>query len=122
MPNSLINDLKVAVIYFILMSNMHIAFSRKDSVFKLLEPLSYGPGPEKTCLLGFANNTGTDQPAHPRSLISAFVISFLESIIYKLATGEISYFLASLCSRGDWFETSFVQHPEDRLSHDKAHI
>ena len=30
---------------------------------------------------GFANNTGADQPAHPRSLIRAFVIHFLESII-----------------------------------------
>ena len=37
-----------------------------------------------------ANNTGADQPAHPRSLISAFVIRFLESIICYLATGEIS--------------------------------
>ena len=40
----------------------------------------------------FANNTGTDQPAHSRSLISAFVIHFLESIICKLATGEVSNF------------------------------
>ena len=49
-----------------------------------------GPRREKTCLRGFANNTVADQPAHPRSLISAFVIRFLESIICKLATGEIS--------------------------------
>ena len=42
---------------------------------------SNGPRREKTCLRGFANNTGADQPAHPRSLISAFVIRFLESII-----------------------------------------
>ena len=41
---------------------------------------------------GFANNTVADQPAHLRSLISAFVIHFLESIISKLATGEISIF------------------------------
>ena len=27
---------------------------------------------------GFANSKGADQPAHPRSLISAFVIRFLE--------------------------------------------
>ena len=40
-----------------------------------------GPRRKKTCLRGFANNTGADQPAHPRSLISAFVIRFLESII-----------------------------------------
>ena len=38
------------------------------------------------------NNTGPDQPAHSRSLISAFVIRFSESIIYKLATDEISIF------------------------------
>ena len=53
---------------------------------------SYGPRREKTCLRGFANNTGADQPAHPRSLISAFVIRFVESIICKLGTGEISIF------------------------------
>ena len=35
-----------------------------------------GPRREKTCLRGLANNTGADQPAHPRSLISAFVIHF----------------------------------------------
>ena len=43
----------------------------------------------------FANNKGTDQPAHLRSLISALVIRFLESTISKLAT---SNFLASPCS------------------------
>ena len=51
-----------------------------------------GPRLEKTCLLGFANNTGADQPAHPCSLISAFVIHFLESTIFHLATGKISIF------------------------------
>ena len=40
----------------------------------------------------FANNKGADQPAHPCSLISAFVICLLESIISKLATCEISHF------------------------------
>ena len=38
----------------------------------------------------FSNNTGADQPAHPRSLISAFVIRMLDSIICKLATGVIT--------------------------------
>ena len=50
---------------------------------------------EKTCLRGFENNTGTDQPTHPRYLISDFVIPFLESIICKLAKFN---FLVSLCS------------------------
>ena len=38
---------------------------------------------------GVANNTGADQPAHLRSVISAFVILYLESIKCKLATSEI---------------------------------
>ena len=49
----------------------------------------YGPRHEKPCLQGiFLKNT--DQPAHPRRLICAFVIHCLISIISKLATGEIS--------------------------------
>ena len=42
--------------------------------------------------LGDTNNTGADQPAHPRSLISAFVILLFGSIICKFAIGEISIF------------------------------
>ena len=53
----------------------------------------YGPRREKTCLRGFANNKGADQHAHPPRLIRAFVIRFFESIVFKLATGEISIFL-----------------------------
>ena len=41
----------------------------------------YGPRCKKTCLREFANNKGADQPAHTRSLISAFVIHLLESTI-----------------------------------------
>ena len=52
----------------------------------------FGPRREKTCLRRVANNKGADQPAHPRSLISAFVFRFLESIPLKLATIEISTF------------------------------
>ena len=48
----------------------------------------YGPRREKSG--GFVNNKGTEQPAHLRRLISAFVIRFMESIISKLATSEIS--------------------------------
>ena len=54
----------------------------------LFEQKKYGPRREKTCLRGFANNKGADQPAHPR-LISTFVIHLLESITLRLATSEI---------------------------------
>ena len=38
------------------------------------------------------NNKGADKTAHPRRLISAFVIRLLKIIISKLATSEISNF------------------------------
>ena len=41
----------------------------------------------------YANNKGADQPAHPRSLISAFVVHYLDSIIPLVSISEIS----SLC-------------------------
>ena len=46
----------------------------------------------KPVLGGLPTIHGADQPAHLRSLISAFVIRFLESIIYKHAADEISIF------------------------------
>ena len=50
---------------------------------------AYGPRRQKTCLQGFANNTGAYQPGHPRSLNSIFVIRFLQSTICKVATGNL---------------------------------
>ena len=41
---------------------------------------------------GFTNNKGADQPGHPHSLISAFVIRVLESIISRLGTSVVSIF------------------------------
>ena len=50
-----------------------------------------GPGHAKMCLMPYANNKGADQPAHPRSLISTFVVRCLDSMIcIKI--------LASFCS------------------------
>ena len=39
-------------------------------------------------------NKGVGQPAHPRSLISAFVVHSLEIVVDKLATRTISAFLS----------------------------
>ena len=50
------------------------------------------PGHEKMCLMSYANNKSADQPAHPRSLISAFVVRYLDSIIYLDSIAEISRF------------------------------
>ena len=51
--------------------------------------LTNWPLHEKTCLWRFANNKDADQPTHPCSLISTFVINILESIISRFATSEI---------------------------------
>ena len=42
--------------------------------------LLFEPCHEETCFMPYANNKGSDQPAHPRSLISAFVVRCLYSI------------------------------------------
>ena len=75
---------------------VHMKHSVVFSYFNIRVPRNisrlFGPRREKTCLRGFQNNTGADQPAQPRSLISAFVICFLECTIRKPASSEISIF------------------------------
>ena len=51
---------------------------------------TFGPRYEKMTLLHA--NKGADLPAHWRSLISTFVIHYLESIVVKLASCNISKF------------------------------
>ena len=50
------------------------------------------PGHAKMCLMTYANNKGADQPAHPCSLISTFVVCCLDSIICILALSKVSRF------------------------------
>ena len=45
----------------------------------------------------YANNKGADQPAHPRSLISTFVVHCLDSIVPLVSIFKISsHYLASV--------------------------
>ena len=58
----------------------------------------------------YANNNGADQPAHPRSLISAFVVRFLVSKMPLVSISEISsLYLASVATQAGmnltWSET-----------------
>ena len=50
------------------------------------------PGHEKMCLMTYANNKGADQPARPRSLISAFVVRYQDRMIPIVYISEISRF------------------------------
>ena len=51
--------------------------------------LMFEPCHEKTCLLNIcANSKGADQPAHQHSVINAFVVRNLESIITSAAVRQ----------------------------------
>ena len=52
----------------------------------------YEPGHEKMCIMSYANNKDADQPAHPRSLISAFDVRCQDRMIPLVYISEISRF------------------------------
>ena len=64
----------------------------------------------KNLFMLYANNKGADQPAHPRSLISTFVVHCLDSIIPLVSISEIlSLCLASVAAEASlcltWSQT-----------------
>ena len=67
----------------------------------------------------YENNKCADQPAHPCSLLSTFVVRCLDSTVCILAITKVSRFF---CSWTGWFESYLVANPEDRLSHDVAYM
>ena len=72
--------------------------------------------------MSYANNKGADQPAHPRSLISNFVVRCLDSVMSLVYVTKItSLMLASVAERASlsltWSET-----PEDTFSRGEAQI
>ena len=53
-------------------------------------------------VMSYANNKGTDQPAHPRSLISALVVRCLDSVMSLVSVTKISnLMLASVAEQAD---------------------
>ena len=72
--------------------------------------------------MSYANNKGADQPAHPRSLISAFVVRCLNSIISVVSISEISSLqLASVAEQAS-LSLTWSKTPDDTFSHDVAHL
>ena len=67
-------------------------------------------------------NKGADQPAHPRSLLSTFVVRCLDSMICILAISKVSRFeLASVAEQAG-LNVTWLKIPEDTFSRDVAHI
>ena len=67
-------------------------------------------------VLSYANKKGADQPAHPRSLISIFVVRCLDSIIPLVSISEISrFYLAAVvaqASSGSGLSLPWSQTPK----------
>ena len=69
----------------------------------------------------YANNNGADQPAHPRSVISAFVVRCLDNIISSFYIRNLKP-LSSFCSWAGRFESDSFTNSKDRFSRDVAQI
>ena len=83
--------------------------------------LSFEPRHENL-FMSYADNKGADKPAHPRSLISAFVVRCLDSIIPLVSISPNFKPLSSFCSCTCRFESTLVTNPEDRFSRDETHL
>ena len=70
----------------------------------------------------YANNKGADQPAHPRSLISAFVVRCLDNMIPLVSISEIlSLYLTFVAAQAGLYLT-WSQTSKTGFSRDVAHI
>ena len=64
-------------------------WARPPKIMQQRDSYIIEPGHEKMCLMLYVNNKGADQPAHSRSLISAFVVRCLDSVISLDPIAEI---------------------------------
>ena len=70
--------------------------------------------------MAYANIKGADQPAHPRSLISTFVVCCLDSMIYILAIyPKFEDSVASVAEQAG-LNLTWLKISEDTFSRDVA--
>ena len=80
------------------------------------------PHHEKTCIMLHANNNDADQPAHPSSLISAFIVRCLDSTIPTLAKYKISRLYLASVAEQTGLSLTWSPTPEDRFSRNVAQL
>ena len=71
--------------------------------------------------MSYANNKGADQPAHPRNLISTFVVRCLDSVMSLVSVTKISSPLLASVAEQTSLSLTWSETPEDMFSHDEAH-
>ena len=72
--------------------------------------------------MSYANNKGADQTAHPRSLISAFVVHCLDSIMTFVSVNKISSLMLASVAEQAGLSLTWSETPEDTFCHDEAHM
>ena len=83
---------------------------------------AHEPGHKKIYLMLYENNQGADQLEHPRSLTSAFVVRFSDSVVSIVAKSEISrLYLVSVDEKAG-LSLTWSKTPEDTFFRDEAHM
>ena len=72
--------------------------------------------------MSFANNKGADQTAHPRRLISAFVVRCLDSVMSLVSVTKLSSLLLAFVAEQASLSLTWSETPEDTFSHGVAHF
>ena len=66
----------------------------------------------------YAKNKGANRPVHPRSLINAFVVRSVDSILSLVSRSEISRFYLISIAEQAGLNITWSQTPEDTFSLD----
>ena len=72
--------------------------------------------------MSYANNKGADQPAHPCSLISAFVVRCLNSVMSLVSVTKLSSLMLASVAEQASLSLTWSETHEDTFSHDEAYI
>ena len=72
--------------------------------------------------MSYANNKGADQPAHPRSLISTFVVRCLDSVMSLVSVTKISSLMLASVAEQVGLSLTWSETPKDTFFHDKAQL
>ena len=72
--------------------------------------------------MSYANNKGAGQPAHPRSLISAFIVRCLDSVMSLVSVTKISSLMLVSVAEQAGLSLTWSETPEDTFSHGEAYL
>ena len=72
--------------------------------------------------MSYANDNGTVQPAHMRSLISAFVVRCLDSVMSLASVTKISSLMVVAVAEQAGLSLTWWETPKDTFSHAEARV